>query len=355
MSLSSLPHKTDLTELTRDQLTDFVTSQNLPAFRAKQIFSWLYRPGINDFSQMTNLSKDLRQALFQKAVIGRLTLSAKETASDGTVKYGFRLHDGKMIESVLIPDEDRHTLCVSSQVGCAMGCAFCLTATMGFIRNLTCGEIVGQVFAVLEELQQRKKAGTINNLVFMGMGEPLANFDSLSKALDILTDDLGFNFAERRITVSTCGLVPQILKLGEQTNVNLAISLHAADDATRNKLMPINSRYSLTELLEACQSFPLPKRKRIMFEYILLKGVNDSMQDAKKLAKILRGIPCKINLLPCNEAPQIPFAKPDDDSIEAFQNILRKNNYTVLLRASRGADISAACGQLALKKLETAS
>ncbi len=354
MSPSSLLNKTDLTDLTRDELTEFVTSQNLPAFRAKQIFSWLYRPGISDFSQMTNLSKELRQAISQKAMIGRLTLSEKEVASDGTIKYGFSLADGKIIESVLIPDDDRNTLCVSSQVGCAMGCTFCLTATMGFIRNLTCGEIVGQVFAVLEDLQQRE-AGTINNLVFMGMGEPLANFDSLTKSLDILTDDLGLNFAERRITVSTCGLVPQILKLGDQTNVNLAISLHAADDATRNQLMPINSRYPLAELLDACQSFPLPKRKRIMFEYILLKGVNDSNEDAKKLAQILRGIPCKINLLPCNEAPQIPFEKPDDARIEAFQNILRKNNYTVLLRASRGADISAACGQLAVKKLQTAS
>lgn len=349
-----LSHKTDLTELTREELTEFVTSQNLPAFRAKQIFSWLYRSGINDFSQMTNLSKELRTTIAQKARIGRLTLSEKEVSVDGTIKYCFRLADGKMIESVLIPEDDRHTLCVSSQVGCAMGCVFCLTATMGFIRNLTCAEIVGQVVAVLEELQQRE-AGTINNLVFMGMGEPLANFDILLKSLNILMDDLGLNFAERRITVSTCGLVPEILKLGGQTNVNLAISLHAADDATRNRLMPINSRYPIAELLDTCRSFPLSKRKRIMFEYILLKGINDSDQDARKLAKILRGIPCKINLLPCNEAPQIPFEKPDDARIESFQNILRKNKYTVLLRTSRGADISAACGQLAVKKLQSVS
>ncbi len=347
-------HTINLTDLTRDELTEFIISQKLPAFRAKQIFSWLYRPGITDFSQMTNLSKQFRDSLCQHAVIGRLTVAEKEVSSDGTIKFAFRLHDGKVIESVLIPEDNRHTLCVSSQVGCAMGCGFCLTATMGFVRNLTCAEIVGQVFAVLEDMQERD-AGTLNNLVFMGMGEPLANFDTLIKSLDILTDDLGLNFAERRITVSTCGLVPEILKLGQHSKVNLAISLHAADDATRNRLMPINSRYPIGELLDACRSFPLPKRKRIMFEYILLKGINDSDQDAKNLAKLLRGIPCKINLLPCNEAPEIPFKRPDDARIEAFQNILRRNDYTVLLRSGRGADISAACGQLAVKKLQTAS
>lgn len=302
---------------------------------------------------MTDLSKSLRESLADEVFFSTLTPAVKEVSKDGTIKYGFSLSDGNMIESVLIPEGDRNTLCVSSQIGCAMGCKFCLTGTMGFIRNLTPAEIVNQVCAVIEDIRDKGEE-QLNNLVFMGMGEPLANFENLITALEILMDDLGLNFAERRTTVSTCGIAPKIIELGEKIKVNLAISLHAADNETRNLLMPINKTYPLEVLLDACRAFPLPKRKRIMFEYILIEGINDSDEDAYKLADILRGIPCKINLLPCNETPALPYKRPSSQRVEKFQDILRNADYTVLLRSPRGADISAACGQLATKHKKTA-
>lgn len=326
----------------------FAVDHGLPAFRGKQLFSWLYRPGISFFAEMTDLPKDLRELLAKEASFSRLRPAVKELSGDGTIKYGFRLQDGKMIESVLIPEDGRNTLCLSSQVGCAMACTFCLTGTMGFSRNLSCAEMVNQVCAVRDDLLE-SGLGMVNNLVFMGMGEPLANFDNLIKALTILMDELGLDFSDRRITVSTCGLAPKIIELGQRLKVNLAVSLHAADNETRNRLMPINLRYPLEVLLEACREFTLPRRKRIMFEYILLKGINDSDQDAMRLARLLHGIHAKINLLPCNEAPELPFTKPSQQRIDSFQNILKRKGYTVLVRSSRGADISAACGQLAAK------
>lgn len=352
MSLST-PSKIDLKNLTLSELTNFVSDRGLPSFRAKQIFFWLYRPGITSFEQMTNLSKALRESLADEVFFSTLSPSVKEVSTDGTIKYGFLLSDGKMIESVLIPEGDRNTLCVSSQVGCAMDCKFCLTGTMGFIRNLTAAEIVNQVCAVLEDM---KKTGQdiLNNLVFMGMGEPLANFDNLIKSLEILMDDQGLDFSDRRITVSTCGIAPKIVELGKLVKVNLAISLHAADNTTRDMLMPINKTFPIEVLLDACRAFPLPKRKRIMFEYILIKDVNDSDRDAHKLAALLQGIPCKINLLPCNEAPALPYKRPSNNRVDSFQQILWDAEYTVILRSSRGADISAACGQLATKHKKNA-
>ena len=342
--------KIDLKNFSREQLQEWITSIGHPSYRARQIFAWLYRPGIENFEQMTDLSKKLREELQEIAYISSLPIDVKEVSTDGTIKYGFGLEDGLMIESVLIPEDDRNTLCISSQVGCAMACAFCLTGTLGFKRNLSPAEIVGQVCAVQADLAKNNK-GRISNLVFMGMGEPLANFENLITSLQIIMDELGLDFSDRRTTVSTCGLAPKIIELGERIKVNLAISLHGADDETRNKIMPVNLNYPISEVLEACRKFPLPKRKRIMFEYILLAGINDSDADAKKLAKLLRGLPCKINLLPCNEAPEIPFSKPSRNRVYAFQDILRKAGYTVLIRTSRGADISAACGQLANKQI----
>jgi 23S rRNA (adenine2503-C2)-methyltransferase len=340
--------KTDLYNLTLTQLTDFVKSLGLPVYRAGQIFQWLYRPHISDFEQMTNLPKELRTTLTDCANFERLALAKMEQSEDLTVKYAFKLNDGAVIESVLIPEEDRHTLCISSQVGCAMGCGFCLTGTMGFKRNLTPGEIVGQIVKVMEELPKMfGEDSRINNLVFMGMGEPLANFENLLTALEIITEQSGLDFSGRRITVSTCGLVPKIKELGEKTNVNLAVSLHSVVDKVRSQLMPINDTYPVAQLLEACRNFPMPKRKRIMFEYILIKGINDSLSDAEMLAEKLKDIPCKINLLPYNETSTLFFQKPSDLQIEQFQNTLWKAGYTALIRTSRGADISAACGQLA--------
>jgi len=285
----------DLKNLSRNELASFVTGLGLSHYRANQIFSWLYRVGITSFDQMTDLSKSLRESLSNLVYFSSLHPSVKEVSQDGTIKYGFLLNDNHMIESVLIPEDNRHTLCISSQVGCAMGCKFCLTATMGFIRNLRPAEIVNQICAVTEDMK-RTGMGQINNLVFMGMGEPLANFDNLLKALEIIMDDQGLNFSERRTTVSTCGLAPKIIELGQRIKVNLAVSLHAADNQTRDQLMPINKTYPIEVLLSACRQFPLPKRKRIMFEYILIKGINDSDEDAEKLADILKGFTnrCKI-------------------------------------------------------------
>jgi 23S rRNA (adenine2503-C2)-methyltransferase len=342
--------KTNLTDFTLSQVINFVESLGLSSYRGRQIFAWLYRPHMKDFSQMTDLTKDLRETLTSQADFHWPQIADIERSKDGTVKYGFKLKDNNYIESVLIPEDDRNTLCVSSQVGCAMGCEFCLTGNIGFKRNLSPAEIVGQVVRVRDWLyEENDVTPALNNLVFMGMGEPLANFDNLLVALEILTDQRGLNFSDRRITVSTCGLVPQIEELGQKTKVNLAVSLHSVDDSIRSKLMPINNKYPVTELLEACKNFPMPKRKRIMFEYILIKDLNDSVSDAKILAERLRDIPCKINLLPYNETGEMPFQRPSDKQVELFQKTLWKEGYTVLVRSSRGSDISAACGQLAGK------
>jgi 23S rRNA (adenine2503-C2)-methyltransferase len=343
--------KTDLTSLPLPRLTEFLVSLGVPKYRGKQVFAWLYRPHITDFTEMTDLPRQLQQTLAERASFAWPEIAGVERSRDGTVKYGFKLRDNSYIEAVLIPEDERNTLCVSSQVGCAMGCEFCLTGSMGFKRNLTAGEIVGQVVRVRDRLcEEEAIAGrNLNNLVFMGMGEPLANFANLVDAIDILVEQRGLDFSERRITVSTCGLVPKIQELGLKTKVNLAVSLHAADDTTRTQLMPINRKYPLADLLNACRNFPMPKRKRIMFEYILIQGVNDSVADAELLAEKLRFIPCKINLLPYNESPGLPFRRPVDDVIDIFQKTLWKAGYTVLVRSSRGADISAACGQLACR------
>jgi 23S rRNA (adenine2503-C2)-methyltransferase len=343
-------NKTDLTDLSLSQLTEFLVSLGLPKYRGIQVFSWLYRPHFTDFAQMTDLSKELRATLETRASVDWPHIAEVERAKDGTVKYGFRLRDDNYIEAVLIPEEDRKTICVSTQVGCAMGCEFCLTGSIGFKRNLTPGEIVGQVVRVRDWLLDTNDTSEgLNNLVFMGMGEPLANFANLLIALDILLEQRGLDFSERRVTVSTCGLVPKIIELGQKTKVNLAVSLHSVDDSIRSKLMPINNKYPVAALLEACRNFPMPKRKRIMFEYILIKGLNDTEADAEMLARKLKGIPCKINLLPYNESAGLPFRRPSDETIELFQQILWNAGFTVMIRSSRGADISAACGQLAGK------
>ena len=350
-----MPEKIDFKNYTQDMLIEYVGELGMPAFRGRQIFSWIYRPGITEFSQMTDLNKELRERLAQKAEISRLSIAEKEVSEDGTIKFGFRLNDGAIIESVLIPEEDRNTLCVSSQVGCAMGCDFCLTGTMGLKRNLSPAEIVNQVCTVIDEIPAEmcsdsdKKNGCINNIVFMGMGEPLANFDNLITALDIIMDQRGLDFSGRKITVSTCGLVPKMRELGEKSPVNLAVSLHSVNDTVRDQLMPINRKYPVDVLLQACRDFPLPKRRMIMFEYIMIKDLNDSDEDARELAKKIKDIRCKINLLPYNECEGSDYERPPMERIESFQQILRKAEFTVFIRFSRGSDISAACGQLAAK------
>lgn len=354
--------KIDLKNLSSEQLQNFVHSLGQPPFRGRQILPWLYRPGIIGFAEMTDLAKEFRALLPAHAVISRFTEPVTQFSRDGAVKFGFKLSDGKMIESVLIPEEDRSTLCLSTQVGCAMGCKFCLTGSMGFTRNLNTAEIVNQVCAVrdfilkqseqpTEEKKETKKqkrcSGRLTNLVFMGMGEPLANFDNLIRAISILTEQRGLDFSSRRITVSTCGLVPEMIQLGEESSVNLAISLHAPDDKIRSEIMPINNRYPITALLKGCKQFPHKKRQRIMLEYTLFEGLNDSDQQADQLAGLLKDIPCKINLLAMNKTDSFKFKSPHPGRVLKFQQILRNHGYTVFIRKSRGQDISAACGQLA--------
>jgi 23S rRNA (adenine2503-C2)-methyltransferase len=333
----------DYRSLPRSDLEEWALGQGLPAYRGRQLFRWLWAPGLNDFSQISDFSKALRE---RTALAGRLTSLSRiseQRSADGTVKLGWKLSDGLVIESVFIPEHDHATLCISSQVGCAMGCAFCHTARMGFHRQLSPSEIAGQVLATVERLELAERP---RNLVFMGMGEPLANYDNVLTSIKILSDDLGLNFSLRRITVSTCGLIPQMLRLGRDTDVGLAISLHATDDETRDTIMPVNRAYSLRSLISACGEYRLSRRRRITFEYLLLSRVNDSLDQAAELASLLRGIPSKINLIPFNESPDLPFKAPTSERVSAFQKVLNDAGYPAIVRKSRGGDISAACGQL---------
>ena len=335
---------TNIIEFTREQLVAWLIERDIATYRADQILKWIYMHQADSFDLMTNLSKDIRRLLAQHFDIGRLEAEKIETSRDGSRKYLFKLSDGKHIESVLIPERDHYTLCVSSQVGCAQGCLFCLTATGGFERNLTRAEIIAQVRDIKNELDDPEQ---LRNIVFMGMGEPLANYKNLVSALDTITDnDTGLRFATRRITISTAGLATRFGALGRDTKVNLAISLNATDNDTRSRLMPINRNYPLEVLLKACRTFPLPAGRRITFEYILIKGLNDSEDDARRLARLLQPIRCKINLIPFNIHEGCDYERPPESDIQAFYKILFDKNYTVIIRRSKGQDISAACGQL---------
>ncbi|UCF91555.1 MAG: 23S rRNA (adenine(2503)-C(2))-methyltransferase RlmN [Desulfobacterales bacterium] len=336
--------QTDIKELSANQLVDWLAEREIPSYRAVQIRKWIYLRQADTFESMTDLSKEIRASLNRHFTIRRLEKVALETSSDGSRKYLFRLQDGKFIESVLIPERNHATLCISSQVGCAQNCRFCLTARGGFERNLTQGEIIAQVRDVQNDLNAGQP---LTNIVFMGMGEPLANYQNVVHAIRTITDStLGLGFSSRRVTVSTAGLVPKICALGRDTKVNLAVSLNATDDQTRSALMPLNRGYPLKQLLEACRNYPLPPGRRITFEYILIKGMNDSVADARRLAHLLRPIRAKINLIPFNPHEGSTFERPDDHVIANFQEILLQKNYTVIIRRSKGQDISAACGQL---------
>ena len=336
--------KKNILDFSRDRLRSWLAEREIAAYRADQIQKWIYLRQADNFDDMTDLSKDIRLLLSEEFKIGRLDTERVETSRDGSSKYLFKLADGKRIESVLIPEKDHYTLCVSSQAGCAQGCRFCLTAIGGFERNLSRAEIVSQVRDIKKDLGDQNR---LTNIVFMGMGEPLANYKNLVSAIAVLTDnDTGLRFASRRVTVSTAGLVSKITALGRDTRVNLAVSLNATDNKTRNRLMPINRKYPLEKLMDACRQYiPAPGR-RITFEYILIKGINDSMDDAERLAKLLRSIRCKINLIPFNTHEGCDFERPAEAVIQAFYDILFAKNYTVIIRRSKGQDISAACGQL---------
>lgn len=330
---------TDIKNLSLDALEQFLAGQGKERYRATQLFKWLYQKDAAAFSDMTNISKALREELAATSFISRLEPEVVETGKDGTRKYLFRLSDGNAIESVLIPEEDRNTLCISTQAGCAMQCAFCLTGTFRLTRNLTTSEIVNQILAV-------RRDADVRNIVLMGMGEPLHNLDNVIPALKIMLEDNGLQFSSRRVTVSTCGLVPEIDRLGREVTVNLAVSLNATTDELRDRIMPVNRRYPIAALMAALKRFPLPGRRKITIEYVMLGGLNDSQEDAKRLVKLLSDVPNKINLIPFNPHEGADFAPPTQSALDAFHRYLLDRHFTVITRNSRGDDISAACGQL---------
>lgn len=338
------PHHQDIKDLHRTALQQWLQQQGEPPYRADQIWRWIYRDQVDTFDAMSNLSKSLRAALTKAFTLGRLALVKHEVSGDGAEKFLFRLSDDRHIESVLIPERNHATLCLSSQVGCAQNCRFCFTATGGWERNLTLGEILAQVRDIKNGLTAPE---TLTNIVFMGMGEPLANYRNVVAAIHLLTDNkAGFGFSRRKITVSTAGLVPEMEALGRDTQISLAVSLNATDNATRSQLMPVNRRYPIETLLEACRRYPLQPHRRITFEYILLEGINDRPADARRLATLLRPIRAKINLIPFNEYEGCRFRRPREEVILQFQQNLVDQGYTVIIRNSKGHDISAACGQL---------
>ena len=315
-----------------------------PRFHARQVYQWIHKRGVTDFAQMSDLSRELRSQLADQFDILTPQVVRMERSVDGTAKFLLRLSDGKQIESVFIPDTPSQTFCISSQVGCAMKCGFCLTGKMGIDRNLTAGEIAGQVRVLARELQM---LDTRFNIVLMGMGEPLHNYDNVMQALRILADEHGMAINPRRITLSTVGVLPNLERLAtEPVMPNLAISLHATTEDQRDMLVPINRKYGLKELLDACRRFPVKRRERITFEYVMLKDVNDTPEDARRLVRLLHGIRGKVNLLPLNEAAGIPYERPSDDRVNRFAKILADHGVTVSVRKSRGRDIRAACGQL---------
>ncbi len=343
--------KHQLLGLPLEQLTHFVVEElGQRPFRARQLYKWLHQRGETELERMTDLPTALRERLRAEADLVPLRVDLEQRSIDGTVKYRFRTHDDRLIESVYMPSADRRTLCVSTQVGCAMACRFCMTGTLGLLRNLTAAEIVSQVHIVNRRIALEEGLSSprpLSNLVFMGMGEPLHNFENLKAALSILQSEEGPNFSHRHITVSTVGLVPMIERLGAETDVKLAISLNASHDAQRSELMPVNRKWNIEALLDACRRFPLRQGRRITFEYVLLRGVNDADEDARRLVELLQDVPAKVNLIPYNENPGLGFASTGEARAEAFRAILASGHVAAFIRANRGRDIAAACGQLA--------
>ncbi len=338
-------NNTNIRDLDRTQLEEWIAAQGLSKFRNEQILRWLYARRARSFDEMTDISKPTRQLLDAHFTIMPPMISRVETSVDGSRKYLFVLKDGNTIESVLIPERDHYTLCISTQVGCAMGCRFCMTGKNGLTRNLSKAEILDQVQGAADEIPE--DAPRLTNIVLMGMGEPLANYENVRRAIDIMTDNrIGLGFSHRRITLSTAGIVPRMKDLARDTKIRLAVSLNASNNETRDMLMPINKKYPLEKLIAACVEYSLAPRDKITFEYILIKDVNDRIEDARRLAKLLRPVKAKINLIPFNEHPESEFKRSEQAVIEAFQAELLQKHYTANIRWSKGADISAACGQL---------
>lgn len=333
----------NLRDFTYEEMLEEVNALGEKTYRAEQIYGWVYRKGAASIDTMTDISKTLRERLKGIYTIDGVSVVDVKHSADGTRKFLSALEDGSRIESVLIPEGDRLTLCVSSQAGCALGCRFCMTGLSGFTRNLTLAELNGQVFAARGLLDEGEQ---ITNIVLMGMGEPLNNYDNVVRFASILTDGKGFGFSHNKVTLSTAGLVPGIRRLGVDTNINLAVSLNATTDEVRDRVMPINKKYPLEELIEALRGYPHPGKKHITIEYVMLANVNDSTEDARRLVKLLRGIPCKINLIPFNPFPGSRYQTPENQRVSFFSKLLQDSGYVAIVRASKGADILAACGQL---------
>lgn len=335
--------KINIKDLCPDELEELVRSFGEEPYRARQIGKWIYRKNADSFNQMTDLPRRFIEALSGSFLLKESLIPLDERlSSDGTKKYLFELFDGKRIESVLIPDNRRNTICISTQVGCALGCTFCLTGRVGKIRNLKASEILDQ-YLMVNEYNSRG----ITNIVFMGMGEPLDNLENTVRALKTFTHEHFVGISPKKITVSTSGLVPQIRELGKQISVNLSVSLNAPSDELRDKIMPVNRRYPIRDLVEASRDFPLPNRKILTFEYVLIKGINDSDEIARQLGELLKGIRCKINLIPFNETFPLPYQTPGGDRVFSFQDILISYGMNARIRKNRGRDILGACGQLA--------
>jgi len=348
---SELAEPTELLGLTQDEVTGFLTSLDEKPYRARQLYDAVYRRRITSFNAMTELPKTLRRILSDNAVVTRTKIESEFLSSDGTRRFLLKLEDESEAESVFMPEERRDTICISSQVGCPLACTFCMTGVLGLKRNMTAGEIVSQVIVVLNRVYgEGVEVPHRTNIVMMGMGEPLLNYDQVIKAVRLFVDQKGLAIAPRGVTLSTAGIVPRIYDLGrEEIRPRLAISLTASTDELRNNLFPINRKYPLSELMEACRQYPLGERERLTFEYVMLDGVNDSDQQARELVRLLSGVRAKVNLIPHNPAPELPYAASSMERILAFQKILTEKGLPSFIRRPRGQDISAACGQLAAR------
>lgn len=336
----------NLLEFDRPAMAAWFEARGEKPFRAGQVLKWLHQLGVDDFDAMTNLSKSLRAALKADACISGPGVVADQRSADGSRKWLFELADGNRIESVYIPEPDRATLCISSQVGCALNCSFCSTAQQGFNRNLTSAEIVGQLWAA-NRLLAADGERTVSNIVFMGMGEPLLNLDQVLPAASLMQDDFAYALSKRRVTLSTAGVVPGLRRLAAETDISLALSLHAPDDALRDELVPLNKRYPIAEVLEACKDYVGEGRRRVTVEYVMLAGVNDSDQQARALARLLKRVPAKVNLIPFNPFPASRYRRSGMQRIDGFRDILHRSGIVTITRRTRGDDIDAACGQLA--------
>ena len=341
--------KLNLLDYNRQGLEKLFTDMGEKSFHGRQVFQWIHQHGITDFAGMTNLGKALRVKLQSQAEIKQLDVSYEQLSEDGTVKWLLKLSDGNCIEMVFIPEDDRGTLCVSSQVGCALNCDFCSTGKQGFNRNLSLAEIISQVWVAVRQLSKLsgKHDRQVTNIVLMGMGEPLLNFDNVTKALEIMMDDLAYGLSKKRVTLSTSGVIPAMYDLAKVSNVSLAVSLHAPNDELRTKLVPINKKYPIAQLMQACKDFFKDEPNRqITMEYVMLAGINDSDEHARQLIEILRGVPSKVNLIPFNPFPNTQYRRSSNNRIHAFRQILTDAGLITITRKTRGDDIDAACGQL---------